>query len=191
MQIYTKTGDKGTTSLIGGERVVKSDSRIEAYGTVDELSAFIGLLYDSIMAEDKYKTHFEKEAAELKKILCQLMDIEALFAADSSILKSLPAIEDEDIKTLELSIDRMNQLIPKVFKFTLPCGHPLISTAHICRTVCRRSERVAIKASVEHKLNQNGIIFLNRLSDYLYTLSRYISISLEIEEVLWEGKSKK
>lgn len=189
MGVYTRTGDKGSTSLIGGERVSKTDLRIEAYGTVDELSAFIAQLYDSIEADyEELSNLLTQEKDEIVYILNKLMDIEALFAADRSYYPKLPNITEEDIVKLEEAIDRMSAELPKIFKFTLPIGHPLVSKSHICRTVCRRAERTALRCKAEFDISDEGIKFLNRLSDYLYTISRLLSIKLDIEETLWQGK---
>lgn len=189
MGVYTRTGDKGSTSLIGGERVSKTDLRIEAYGTVDELSAFIANLYDSIEADyAELSNSLTQQRDELVYILTKLMDIEALFAADKSYYSKLPSITTDDILKLEQSIDRMSEELPKIFKFTLPIGHPLVSKAHICRTVCRRSERVALRCRAEFEVSDEAIKFLNRLSDYLYTISRLLSVRLDVTETLWQGK---
>ncbi|MEG1935315.1 MAG: cob(I)yrinic acid a,c-diamide adenosyltransferase, partial [Rikenellaceae bacterium] len=170
MGVYTRTGDNGSTSLIGGERVSKTDLRIEAYGTVDELSAFVAQLYDSIEADDEeLSNEMTQEKDELVFIITKLMDIEALFAAERSYYDKLPQITDDEIKKLELAIDRMSAVLPKIFKFTLPIGHPLISKAHICRTVCRRAECTALRCKAEFDISDEAIKFLNRLSDYLYT----------------------
>ncbi|MFI3315072.1 MAG: cob(I)yrinic acid a,c-diamide adenosyltransferase [Rikenellaceae bacterium] len=189
MAIYTKTGDKGLTSLIGGERASKTDLRIEAYGTVDELSSFIANLYDSII-EQNLESIFEEQLSEIVYILNRLMDIESLFAADKSMYDSLPNISENDIILLEKSIDKISLEIPKIFKFTLPIGHTLVSKAHICRTVCRRAEREALHCKSTFDISQNAICYLNRLSDYLYSLSRLITFRLEIKETLWQGKSQ-
>ncbi|MFI3322394.1 MAG: cob(I)yrinic acid a,c-diamide adenosyltransferase [Rikenellaceae bacterium] len=191
MAIYTRTGDKGTTSLIGGERVAKNDLRIEAYGTVDELSAYIAELYDTMeYYEDMLLELYQPIREDILYIINRLMDIEALFAAEKSMYDKLPPITIEDITRLERGIDTVTEYLPKVFKFTLPVGHVLVSKAHICRTVCRRAERRALSCSAEFEISSEGIQYLNRLSDYLYSLSRFFSVKLEVEEILWKGKEK-
>lgn len=189
MAIYTKTGDNGSTALIGGERVAKNDLRIDAYGTVDELSAFIAELYDTMQG---YRVQlgdcYEIERAEILNILNRLMDVEALFAASSEMYDKLPPIGLDDVELLERAIDRITLKLPKIFKFTLPVGHILVSKAHICRTVCRRAERVAITCRQQHDISVDGIKYINRLSDYLYSLSRLFTLMLEVEEITWKGK---
>ncbi len=188
MEVYTRTGDNGTTSLIGGKRVSKTDLRLEAYGTVDELSAFISELYDSINENTVLNGKIDNQQNELLYIISKLMDVEALLAADRSYYERLPKVDNSDIGRLESGIDTMSALLPKLGKFTLPIGHTLISKAHICRTVCRRAERVSLQCLEIHDVSREAIQFLNRLSDYLYTLSRLLSLKLGVEEKVWEGK---
>lgn len=188
MSVYTKTGDDGTTSLIGGRRVPKYDLQLEAYGTVDELSAFIALLRDSI-AERGFKDGvIGDEQKRLLYVLDRLMVIQSLFAADDGIEKKLPKIYETDILDLEKAIDSMNVYLPKIAKFTLPCGDTLVSKTHICRTVCRRAERAGLRAAQKHNIDQLSLKYLNRLSDYLYMLSRALSIECGQIEILWEPK---
>ncbi|MCC8087912.1 MAG: cob(I)yrinic acid a,c-diamide adenosyltransferase [Rikenellaceae bacterium] len=181
MKVYTKTGDGGKTSLIGGRRVDKDDPRVEAYGAVDELMAHTAHLMDSITEENllRYKS-------ELKKILDTLMTVSSIFACDDDdIIKKIPTITEEDIKYLESLIDTMQNDLPHIDKFTIPGGHVLVSLSHIARTVCRRAERRAIKLG-----SNDGCIFamsyLNRLSDYFYVLGRKLSYELGVRELLWE-----
>lgn len=186
MSVYTKTGDKGTTSLIGGRRVPKYDVQLEAYGTVDELSAFIALLRDSI-AERGVKTELmENQMSNLLMIINKLMVVQSLLAADEGVIKKLPFISEMDINTLENAIDIITEYIPKVTKFTLPCGDTLVSKAHICRTVCRRAERVSLYAATTVNIDDRALKYLNRLSDYIYILSRLLSVEYSAEEILWE-----
>lgn len=188
MSIYTKTGDDGTTSLVGGTRVPKYDSRLEAYGTVDELSAFVALLRDSMAERNVNSNVLKSEIAILLIVLDRLMVVEALLAAESETVKMLPSISEEDIAVLEKEIDEMSRYLPKISKFTLPGGDTLVSKAHICRTVCRRAERISIKASTEGDINKNALKYLNRLSDYFYMLSRLLSVETGAAEILWEPK---
>ncbi len=179
-KIYTKTGDKGTTSLIGGKRVPKYHSRIEAYGTVDELNAWIGLVRDQQI--DKHS----------KKVLLEIQDrlfiIESLLAAEPDAKAvNLPLLKEEDVLFMEKEIDKMNSQLPELTNFILPGGHTTVSYCHLARTVCRRAERLVIKLDAEHSVEPSVIIYLNRLSDYLFILSRYLLKNLGIEETLWNA----
>lgn len=180
-KIYTKTGDKGTTSLIGGTRVPKYDDRIEAYGTVDELSAFIGLLRDQDI-----DTHSKEILLEIQD---RLFTMESILAADSQRhLKSLPGLKKEDISLLETEIDAMNESLPELTSFILPGGHPVVSYCHVARTVCRRAERLAIKLNESFPIPQITISYLNRLSDYLFVLARKFLQDFDVEESLWKPR---
>ena len=182
-KIYTKTGDKGKTSLIGGTKVPKSDLRIESYGTVDELNSFIGLLSDHI------------DLAQLKEFLREIQD--RLFTIGSSLacdpdkepLMKIPDLKDEDVRVLETSIDEMNEQLPVMKNFILPGGHPVISYAHVTRCVCRRAERLCVNMQ-EHKLFVEPlvIIYLNRLSDYLFVLARYLGHLLGVPDIPWKPR---
>ena len=180
-KVYTKTGDRGTTSLTGGERVSKADLRVEAYGTVDELTANVGMLHDVMESYDN--ENVRPLCDELERICSELMTVAALFSQGSG--SGLPDFKTEAVKWLEERIDSITSRLSPAGKFTLPMGHPLVSGAHICRTVCRRAERAAIKAGQEHPLSENGIIYLNRLSDYLYVLSRLLSDIFNAKEKYW------
>lgn len=180
MKIYTKTGDTGTTALIGGERVPKYDDRVEAYGTVDELSAHIALLRDGMAAAG-----VEEGVDELLGILRTLMTVESLLAAGEGSEKKLAGIPEIDTAGLESAIDRMDALLPPMRCFTVPGGHPLSSQCHVCRTVCRRAERAAHRAAVGHDIRPDAIRYLNRLSDYLYMLGRRLCILLDAPETPW------
>lgn len=181
MKVYTKSGDQGTTALIGGERVAKDDIRVEAYGAVDELTAFIALLSDKIKAS----APLSEFAAQLYSINSMLMNVEAHLAAGANIDFELPAISIEAIENLEMSIDKMQCEVPQIAKFTIPGGDEIVSLCHICRTVCRRAERRSITASRQTAINPLVTQYLNRLSDYLYLLGRVTTQRLEIEELLW------
>lgn len=181
MKIYTKTGDNGTTSLIGGERVKKYDLRVEAYGSVDELTAFIALLGD-VLSEDERTEHIP---AELAAIESQLMTVAALLAVGEGGKGKVAPIAEERITQLEEAIDRMQAELPAITKFTIPGGHRALSLCHVCRTVCRRAERAALRAADVAEVDASATIYLNRLSDYLYTLGRLVTERLKIEEKLW------
>jgi cob(I)alamin adenosyltransferase len=179
MKIYTKTGDKGTTSLIGGKRVAKYHSRIEAYGTVDELISNIGLLRDQDI--DQETKHF------LIDIQDNLMNCASILAADCSDCKiQIPKILPKDINALELEIDRMETLLEPLTSFVLPGGHPIVSLCHVCRTICRRSERIIIKLTEETPVPEDLVIYINRLSDFFFVLSRKIAKELNVEQIPWK-----
>lgn len=185
MKVYTKTGDKGTTLLIGGERVSKTDSRVEAYGTVDELMAFVALLADRLRErEDAGVTLY---VDELNSITSNMMTISALFAKGSGGVELEP-FNSESILVLERSIDRMQSEIADVRKFTIPGGNSIVSMCHVCRTICRRAERSALRANIEHGVDETSIAYLNRLSDYFYLLGRRLTEYYNVKEILWEPK---
>ena len=181
-RIYTRSGDRGTTSLIGGQRVAKDDSRVEAYGTVDELGAHIALLTDWA-AEAKH----DDTVAELDQIAINLMKIEALLAVGDGFEGKLSEIAAEDVAHLESEIDRLSAGLPQLTCFTIAGGAPLISQCHICRTVCRKAERRILTASSQHPIPEMVARYINRLSDYLYTLGRSAAQRLGIEEKTWLG----
>lgn len=181
MKVYTKTGDKGTTSLIGGQRVEKTDLRVEAYGTVDELTAFAALLSDK-MREDSAP---EEYVGQMQRIISQLMTVAALLAVDDSSRDKVKPVADEQMACLEECIDRMQAQIAPVTKFTIPGGCSVVSLCHVCRTVCRRAERAAIRADRTYGVDASALRYLNRLSDYFYVLGRRLTEFFEVEEVLW------
>ena len=184
-KIYTKTGDKGQTSLIGGTRLPKHHIRIEAYGTVDELNSFIGLVRDSIS---------EKELFDLLiEIQDRLFTIGSLLAADPEKNKmQLPQLNESDVVLLEKAIDKMNETLPEMKSFVLPGGHPTVSYCHIARCVCRRAERATLKLSESagggEKVDELIYKYLNRLSDYLFVLSRKLTQDLKANEIPWKPK---
>ncbi len=182
-KIYTKTGDLGKTSLIGGTKVAKSHIRIESYGTVDELNSYIGLVYD----------HSPSEAMKvlLREIQDRLFTVGSSLATDpdkESLLK-IPDLKEEDISLLENEIDRMNNTLPVMKNFILPGGHVAVSTTHIARCVCRRAERLCVKM-MEHEMFVEPLVikYLNRLSDFLFVLARYIGHQLNIPENAWKPR---
>lgn len=183
MNIYTKCGDKGRTSLIGGERVCKDDTRVDAYGTVDELSAAIAYLRDCLPSD---KAPFAIFRSDILAVQEKLMNVEALLCACGETVKKIPGLTDADTLWLEERIDEIDRTLKPLERFTIPGGHPLVSWAHMCRTICRRAERTAVKASHEYEVPENAIKFLNRLSDYLYVLGRKLSEELGAEELYWE-----
>ena len=180
-KIYTKTGDKGTTALIGGTRVLKSHPRIEAYGTLDELNAFVGLLRDQ-----KIDMHSKQV---LLVIQDRLFTVESLVAQDPEKKNSkLPVVSDSDVELLETEMDSMNSTLPALTAFILPGGHPIVSYAHICRTITRRAERLLIKLSEKNHVDEISIRYLNRLSDYFFVLGRKLSKDLNAVESVWKPR---
>jgi cob(I)alamin adenosyltransferase len=178
MKIYTKTGDKGYTSLIGGTRVPKHHLRIESYGTVDELNSCIGLIRDQAIA-----TH-DKQV--LKEIQDRLFTIGSSLASDPEKSKMIiPDLHEADIELLEKEMDAMNEELPELRHFILPGGNNAISFCHIARCVCRRAERLSVHLSEESKVDEKVNIYLNRLSDYLFTLARKIGYADKIPENQW------
>lgn len=178
MKIYTKTGDKGFTSLIGGARVPKYHIRIESYGTIDELNSYIGLIRDQdIDAADR---------TLLKEIQDRLFTIGASLAADPDKSKMvIPDLHTADVELLEEEMDKINDTIPPLKHFILPGGSNAISFCHIARCVCRRAERLVVQLSSESKVDEKVIIYLNRLSDYLFTLARKVGFEKQIPESEW------
>jgi cob(I)alamin adenosyltransferase len=179
-KIYTKTGDKGETSLIGGARVPKFHDRIEAYGTLDELNSFIGYLRDQLT-----DMHLRDVLLRVQE---NLFTAESLLATDPGkvINRSLPQLSEEDVNGLEYEIDAMNLHLPDLKSFILPGGHPLVSLSHVCRTICRRSERIIIKLASEKPVDEILIKYINRLSDYLFVLAREIAFNQNIADLPWK-----
>lgn len=185
-KIYTRTGDDGTTSLIGGTKIPKSDLRIEAYGTVDELNSYIGLCKD-LLTDDA-----------VKKILLEIQD--RLFTIGSSLAcdpvkepkMRIPDLLPADVLLLEKEMDRMNETIPPMKHFILPGGHITLSHLHIARCVCRRAERCCVRLEMteEHPSDVEILIiqYLNRLSDYLFVLGRYTGFQLHVPETPWKPR---
>lgn len=183
IRIYTRTGDKGTTSLIGGTKVPKSHLRIEAYGTVDELNSHIGLCRD-LIGDETVRTR-------LLEVQDRLFTIGSSLACDpeKEPRMRLPDLRDEDVKGLEEEIDRMSEQIPPMRSFILPGGDPVVSQLHIARCICRRAERCCVRLELE-SLEVEGILlkYLNRLSDYLFVLARYMTHLLGREEIPWKPR---
>ena len=182
MKLYTKGGDKGRTSLIGGERVRKTDVRVEAYGTADELQANIAYLADKMMHEEHLLPYVE----DCRKICSLLMTTCSLLALCSGCKGNVPQLTEENIAWLEGRIDALQAELKPIEYFTIPGGCELASLCHICRTVCRRTERRAIEAAENYEIDCSLLILLNRLSDYLYALCRTITERLGAEEVVWQ-----
>jgi cob(I)alamin adenosyltransferase len=177
-KIYTKRGDKGETSLIGGTRVPKYHQRIEAYGTVDELNSFIGLIADHIRDQETIK--------KLIYIQERLFITESLLAQDPDAeMRKLPQLSEGDVEFLEKEIDAMNEVLPELTSFILPGGHPAVSYSHVARCVCRRAERIALRLSTESPVDPLIIKYLNRLSDYFFVLARKFTFDFNVNEIKW------
>jgi len=179
-KIYTKTGDLGKTSLIGGTKVSKGHTRIETYGTIDELNSCIGLVGD--YCKDEYSKNI------LKEIQDRLFTIGSSLACDpkKEIKMSIPDLKETDIELLEKEIDAMNEKLPEMKHFILPGGHIAVSTTHIARCVCRRAERWCVNMQEQNLFVDPLIIkYLNRLSDYLFVLARYTGHLLQTPEIAW------
>lgn len=182
-KIYTKTGDKGQTALIGGTRVPKYHDRIEAYGTVDELNSFVGLIRD-------HKNTDEHSRNILLEIQDRLFTLESHLAEDKNafIAKPMPPLFEEDINLLENEIDRMNKSLPELTNFILPGGHMVVSYCHVARTVCRRAERLTVRLSEHYPVESLDLKYLNRLSDYLFVLARYLGSLNSADENVWKAR---
>lgn len=181
MKIYTKTGDKGTTALIGGKRVPKNHIRIEAYGTADELISFLALLRDQEI-NNQHKDF-------ILEIQNDLMVLSSILAADcDGCLDKLPKLKAERIRMLEKEIDRHDKIIKPLTSFIIPGGHQAASICHIARTICRRVERLVLTIHENEPLPEEVLVYLNRLSDYLFTLARVLLVDFQINEIIWKPK---
>lgn len=179
-RIYTKTGDKGETALFGGRRVPKSHLRVDAYGTVDELNSFTGWLRDSVENE-----HIREVLAQIQH---RLFVVGAHLASDPAKHPPLPDLLSSDVELLEKEIDTMDNGLPPLKNFILPGGHPVVSVCHVCRTVCRRAERLAVALHAGEPVEELVLTYLNRLSDYFFILARQLALDLGAEEVIWKPR---
>ncbi|UCD62110.1 MAG: cob(I)yrinic acid a,c-diamide adenosyltransferase [Flavobacteriaceae bacterium] len=190
MKIYTKTGDKGSTSLFGGTRVGKHHIRINAYGTVDELNSWLGLLRDQEIDE-----HSREQLITTQD---KLFTVGAILATDpeKAQLKNgkerlnIPLIDIADVEHLENEIDMMNETLPQMTHFILPGGHTIVSYCHIARTICRRAERMVSLLHENEPVDAMVLTYLNRLSDYLFVLARKLSNDLKANEIKWIPENK-
>jgi cob(I)alamin adenosyltransferase len=181
MKIYTKTGDKGTTSLFGGKRVSKADLRIDTYGTIDELNSWMGLVRDLDVNQKRQQV--------LTEIQDRLFTIGSILATEPGNTKvKIPSLHESDIHFLEKQIDEMDAILPAMRFFVLPGGHSSVSQCHISRTVCRRAERLVIALNEIEPVDILVIQYLNRLSDYLFMLSRMIAHELQAPETPWHPR---
>ncbi len=183
VKIYTKTGDRGTTSLFGGKRVGKDEARIEAYGNVDELNSLIG----TILADNPPVDISKK----LLRIQNELFVLGADLATPLDVKVKIPRIKKPDITRLEKETDTWDKDLPKLQKFILPGGGKVGAKLHLARTVTRRVERTIVSLASQHKINQNAQIYINRLSDWLFTLARYINHRQKVKAVPWQGRKIK
>lgn len=180
MKIYTKTGDKGQTSLIGGTRVPKNSVRLEAYGTIDELNSYLGLIRSFPVAPE-----LDGQLVVIQKIL---FSVSGNLATDTSVkeVRSGLAVTEEDVAFLEKAMDRMDETLPPMTHFILPGGDQASSFAHIARTVCRRAERRVLDVAERYAVDEHVIRYINRLSDYLFVLARKIAFDAGTKELKWE-----
>lgn len=182
MKIYTKTGDNGTTRLVDGTCVDKFNPRVEAYGTVDELNSYLGILKHSLKELSLFSEH-----DMIHKVQHKLFIIGSLLATEKQdTFEILPQIKNEDIITLEKNIDQLTEPLEPLKNFILPSGHPASAMAHVARTLCRRSERRTVEVSFKDPRLNLSLIYLNRLSDLLFTLARFINLKTNTAEVLWD-----
>lgn len=182
--IYTRTGDQGKTSLVGGERVDKTDMRLEAYGTVDELSAFLGVLIAQIPDSP------DKEL--LLYVQNKLFTIGSYLATDPSFtsFREASLLSEDAIVCLEERIDQLDAALPKINNFVLPGGSLNAAQAHVCRTVCRRAERAILRVNEQYEVDAKILRFMNRLSDYLFVFSRTCNVESSVPELLWDKSCK-
>lgn len=181
-KIYTRTGDKGTTALVGGQRILKHDLRLEAYGTIDELNSFVGLLEAQDIKDNRLKLY-------LKKLQYKLFDIGAYLATETVDLEkfNIVACVQEDIDEAEKLIDVLTEELPQLKHFIMPGGHPVVAQCHVVRAVCRRAERVITHLSEKVIIDELLIHYINRLSDLFFVMARKMAQDLQISENKWEG----
>ena len=187
-KVYTGGGDKGETSLVSGNRVSKGDHRIHTYGEVDELNSHLGVVL-SLM---KSQVVFEEEYDTIEEIQCSLFDLGSNLACEEEFRSKyqLPQLSREKVEVLEKVIDRLDSQLPALKNFILPGGSIIASHLHVARTFCRRIERdlVAYERRDCEILPDNAVVFINRLSDYLFVMARYVNFKLHVEEVLWKNR---
>ena len=192
-KIYTKIGDKGTTQLATGQCVSKSNGRMEAYGTVDELNAVVGMLRDTIQAANVSTVDCADIILMIAKIQNELFDVGGELSVPSEVLNTAlqQVVQSTDIQRLEMEMDAFNERLPPLSNFVLPGGHIANSAAHLARTVCRRAERAVVRMSEEIAVRGEAKIYLNRLSDWFFVLSRELSRRHGVEEVIWAQNKKR
>lgn len=185
MKIYTKTGDKGKTSLFGGGRVFKDNIRVESYGTIDELNAYIGLLRDQSIDDNSKKSllKIQNELFVIGSILATPPEKEKLKSGKNRL--QIEKINEQHCIFLENEIDKMNKHLPQMTHFILPGGHTTVSYCHIARNICRRAERICVSLAKTSYVDDAILSYLNRLSDYLFVLARKLSKDLQVDETPW------
>jgi len=181
-KVYTRTGDRGSTALVGGERVSKADPRVEAYGTVDELLTFLGSAAESLRGEEV----LQELRDQVLRIQNELFDLGSRLATPEEVAReSSPKILAEDVKRLEDELDSMNGALPTLTSFVLPGGGEASARFHLARTVCRRAERTVLRLEQSETVEEQTIPYLNRLSDWLFVAARHVATLQSIEETLW------
>ncbi|MFZ0589147.1 MAG: cob(I)yrinic acid a,c-diamide adenosyltransferase [Bryobacteraceae bacterium] len=186
-RIYTKTGDAGETSLVGGQRIAKDDLRIEAYGTVDELNAFVGLARSTAEDCGRQFELLNGFARKLKRVQHELFNLGSILATlPEDVHPKQPRVTNVEVETLESEIDAANQSLTPLRSFVLPGATRLDAELHVCRTVCRRAERLLVQLSREQSAPQEAVQYLNRLSDALFVWSRWVNVVQGVSETLWE-----
>jgi len=187
-RVYTRRGDSGTTQLVGGQSVDKSDERIEAYGTVDELNAHVGKARQIIVDRHRNKPAYENLSETLLRVQHELFNLGSILATlPEDVGENMPRVDEDDVAALEQSIDTYNEALPELRSFVLPGGTELNAELHVCRTVCRRAERATVRLSRQESIAADAVTYLNRLSDALFVWARWAAVHPEDEsEVLWE-----
>lgn len=182
-KIYTRTGDKGTTRLVDGSCVEKFNPRVEAYGTVDELNSYLGVVRSTLAPFPE----MSELNSSLEKVQNELFNIGSLLATEKDeVFKLLPPITEEQIRYLELQIDELTTTLPELRNFILPAGHPTSAHLHVARTLCRRSERRSAEIAVKDERYAMTLQYLNRLSDYLFVAARWANMKHGVADVLWK-----
>ncbi len=191
-KVYTRAGDSGSTQLIGGNLVSKNDPRVRAYGNVEEINVYIGLCLFHInnLSDDKKYGYLLNRLKSIQNELFNLGTLLASIGKEESKIDDLPGISEDDIKLLEIDIDDMNSNLTPLSSFILPGGNEIIVAIHMARVVCRRAERRVVSINNRtYTVNPNIIIYINRLSDYLFVLGRWVSNQLKIDENLWSSNN--
>lgn len=186
-KVYTRSGDQGETSLVGGKRVPKDSLRIEAYGTIDELNAHVGVAR-ALNAQQRKRTVVRSVEAELQRVQQALFNLGSELACDPNhLVPGMPRVDDTDIAQLEACMDSWTPELPALQSFILPGGGPVHAQLHVCRTVCRRAERVVIRLSRQEPVRSEAVRYLNRLSDFFFVLGRWVGMQFGEPEFLWQA----
>ncbi len=186
-RVYTKTGDSGDTSLVGGQRVSKDSLRIESYGTVDELNAFVGMACQTVRELELTNPELGPLATILSRVQHELFNLCSTLATRAEDLRpGQPGVTVAGVEQLEREIEKMNERLPELKSFVLPGGCRINVELHLCRTICRRAERICVRLSREEKIDPESIRYLNRLSDAFFVWSRWASRIIGVPETLWD-----